>query len=800
MSGENELSLTLSVRDLVEFSARTGDLFFESSGGPTYLEGIAGHRQLQQSRGEQWQAEYALKQTVVIEGCRVILQGRVDLINARESPVIIEEIKTTYVAPERIAREKMELYRAQAKVYAYLYHLQNPPAQAPGHYEIHISLFNIPAREVHTQKQTISVDELEKFTHSLLTIYLQWYTQVREQRALVKSSAHNLQFPHAHYRPGQHRFAQGVYRTIRDQQQLLVEAPTGTGKTVSTIFPAVKAIGEGIATQILYLTAKTPAQANAQNTLALLREKGLPVDFLVLSARDRTCPCRQGSEELLTSDGRCCRTIGFYDRLPQARASSLRAQSLSPEVLGQVAVEFQLCPFALGLHLLPWMSAVICDFNYFFDPLVKLNSFESGAAERILLIDEIHNLPDRARDMFSATLSTGQLADISQNLGRVHRNIKSPAKRLSRKLLALAGTKDNLKELPQDLLASVAELVQALIAIDDSDSTDSGGIDSDSVDFFDKAIDQHKENIRELFRFYVISQIYGGAHRSLIYAEGDEKPKRVSLTLRCLDAASYLADNYKNARAIIGFSATLKPTAFYQQLLGFNKKAQSATLPAAFPPENLLVIRCDYIDTRWQQREISRAELIELIAVAFKKKTGKYLVFFPSYEYLNQVYDGFLEAFSDIRTVRQESGSTDKERTAFLDNFFNSDEPALGFAILGGIFAEGVDYLADALHGAIVIGTGMPQPTHEQKLMQAYFDSLGLNGFQYAYQFPGFTRVQQTAGRVIRSETDKGIVILIDPRFKRPDYRRLMPDEWNIIGCKSGEEIEYELERFWSQN
>lgn len=780
------------MRDLVEFSARTGDLVFESSGGPTYLEGVAGHRQLQKSRGEDWQAEYALKQTIALEGYHVVLQGRADLVNSQGCPVIIEEIKTTYVAPEKIAKEKMELYWAQAKVYAYLYHLQNPQTQTSVQYEVHISLFNILTSEVHTQKQAISTDTLEQFSHSLLTVYLQWYTLVLEHRARVKDSARNLEFPYARYRPGQHRFAQDVYRTIRDKQQLLAEAPTGTGKTVSTLFPAVKALGEGIANQILYLTAKTPAQANAQNALALLKKKGLPIDFLVLSARDKICPCRQTERqsEFLTPDGRCCRTVGFYDRLPQARVSSLKAQSLTSTVLENIGEELQLCPFALGLHLLPWMSAVICDFNYFFDPLVKLSSFENGAMERVLLIDEIHNLPERARDMFSATLSTWQLTEIGHNLGRAHRGIKNAVNRLSRKLLVLTEANVTLDELPQDLLTPVAELIQTLASVDHSDG----------ADLFETATEKYKETIRELLRFYLVSQIYGNAHRIIVHAEANAKPKRASLTLRCLDAAPHLADSYRNARAVIGFSATLKPTAFYRQLLGFTNEAQCATLPSAFPPENLLVIRCDYIDTRWQQRESSRAGLLELIAGIYKKKAGKYLVFFPSYEYMNQVYDAFREAFDNIRTVKQESGSTDSERKTFLDNFFNSNEPALGFAILGGIFAEGIDYLADALHGAIIIGTGMPQPTHEQKLMQGYFENLGLNGFQYAYQFPGFTRVQQTAGRVIRSETDKGVVVMVDPRFMRLDYQRLMPNEWNIVGCASKEEVECQLDRFWTSN
>lgn len=792
MSGENELALTISVRDLVEFGARTGDLFFESGGGPTSLEGIAGHRQLQASRAEHWQSELSLKQTILAEGCSVTLQGRVDLVNARASPVIIEEIKTTYLAPGRIANEKMQLYWAQAKVYAYLYHLQNPATGNSGQYEVHISLFNILTQEVHTEKQAITVDELHEFTHSLLIIYLQWYKLVFEQRTRVRSSARELEFPYARYRPGQHHFAQGVYRTIRDQQQLLVEAPTGTGKTVSTLFPAVKAIGEGIAKQIVYLTAKTPAQVNAQNTLTLLRDKGLSMDFLVLSARDRICPCRQtenpDSEKLLTPDGRCCRTIGFYDRLAQARVESFKVQQLTQATLQTIADEFQLCPFALALHLLPWMSAVICDFNYFFDPLVKLKTFENETVERILLIDEIHNLPDRARDMFSAVLSTGQLTDIGRHLGRANRKVKQVANRLSRKLLVLTESSISLNRLPEDVLTLTAELIQAIAATDDSHS----------VDLFDKTTDQHKEKIRELFRFYLISQIHGDAHRILVHSSGNEKSKYTSVTLRCLDAAPYLTGGYKNARALIGFSATLKPTEFYRKLLGFNKESQCVTLPPAFPPENQLVVRCDYIDTRWRQREFSRVELIGLIANIFRIKSGKYLVFFPSYDYLNQVYDEFIGAVSDIPVVRQESGSTDEQRMAFLANFFNSDKPALGFAILGGIFAEGIDYLADALHGAIIVGTGMPQPTHEQKLIQTYFGDLGLNGFQYAYQFPGFTRVQQTAGRVIRSETDKGIIVLVDPRFRLPEYRRLMPAHWKVAGCGSEAEVEYELERFWN--
>lgn len=804
------VELKLSVTELVEFSARSGDLYYEGPAGPSALEGVLGHQRVQKARGPEWQREYSLKHCFDLEGYSVSLQGRVDLLDATRHPCVIEEIKTTLVPAERIPSGKLALYWAQARVYACLYGLiSGSHADA----DVRLSLLNLTTQELTSETRPATFAELLQETEALLAIYVAWHRQITWRRDRVRASARTLGFPHTHYRAGQYAFAANVYRAIRDRQTLVVEAPTGTGKTISTLFPACKAVGEELADQILYLTAKTSGQAQAETALQLLRDKGLQMDSLTLCARDRICPCRANTDaelETLRDDTGVCRyTRGFYDRLPAARQACLTVPALDPPTLLRIGAAHQVCPFALGLQMVVWTTVVIGDYNYFFDPLTSLRALAEDRQKRLLLMDELHNLPERARAMFSASFSSAQLT----RLGATHGSaIAKKCRRLQRTLSGLLAEKTVYTQLPAPLTQQIGELMELLAARAAEFTNASAGPARTALASPQSVPMEPRQNVlpmagageqdndnelqRELYRFYIVSQLFSAGHRLLLTPD-TAKPSGASAALRCLDPAPLLQQRLASSHACIGFSATLTPLDFYIRVLGLPDTSATQRLDYPFPRENLLVLRCDYIDTRWQQREVSLPSLADLLAGVIRARPGKYLVFFPSYEYLQKAHAAFQQRFPHQSTIVQHAGADRTAQEIFLNAFFHAGEDVLGFAILGGIFAEGVDYRADALHGAIIVGTGMPQPTGEQQLMAEHFTGAGLNGFQFVYQFPGFTRVQQTAGRVIRAETDKGVVVLVDPRFARPDFRRLMPAHWHPVGCGNLSMAEQQLRKFW---
>ncbi len=778
-------ALQLSVKDLVDFSARRGDLFSDA-GGPTHQEGLAVHKRVQAARDASWKKEYALKQTLAVQGYSVTLQGRADLLNPSGPVIIVEELKSTYLPMAQMAANKLELFWAQVQVYAYLHAQETGNLHA---YELRLSLADVHSSRIETASRAASCNELERFTFNLLQDYLEWYKLITRRRLQAQQSAQALAFPHPLYRAGQYTLAATLYRAVQATHHLLIEAPTGTGKTLSTLFPAAKALGEALIQQVVFLSAKTSGQRQAQTTMEALQAAGLQADYLTLSAREKLCPCRNSEAEgLLDEQGVCRYTRGFYDRLPAARAACLKVFALSPEALACVSQRFQLCPFALSQHLVPWSTVVIGDYNYYYHPMIRLSHFAGGGAW-LLLVDEAHNLPARARDMYSGRLSTTDL----DHFARQQLSHDAEGKRLlgkfKKRLLQWAGEQAPVTtQLPPRLSALTNELAERLQLPAERRA---------EVLFEAEAADGQAER-RPFYQFLTALQNFGATHRALWQSAGEGKHRHAQLSLFCMDAAAFLAEANQRARATVAFSATLSPGAFYQQILGL-QHASYLKVESPFPATNQLTLRVDYIDTRWQQRQASVVELRELLVQIYRQKPGKYLAFFPSYEYLQLAYDGFTSAFADVNTLQQAAKNTTEVQKAFLAAFFESDQPVLGFAILGGVFAEGVDFRGEALHGAIIIGTGMPQPSVQQKLIGDYYAKHGFDGQRYAFQYPGLTRVQQSAGRVIRSETDRGLVVLVDPRFKRHDYAALLAARWQVLGCADKAALREAIADFWQE-
>ncbi|WP_244506103.1 ATP-dependent DNA helicase [Microbulbifer marinus] len=806
-------TLRVSVGELVAFACRRGDLVGDGPSGPTAQEGIRAHQKLQKQRPPGSEAEYRLEVQWQCEGQTLTLGGRVDILHPQTDlhrPVQLDEIKTTYCPPDKLPDSVRQLHWAQLKVYGFCYLLQQrADADQSGPADDRVALqmlwHNLKEKKTYPELLEFNWAELEAFTRVALREYIQWHRSWQQHRQRVKASARALAFPFNDYRPGQRELAVAAYRCLRDGGELVVEAPTGIGKTVSTLFPAIKAIGEAQVDQLVYLTAKNSGRQVVRETAARLHEKGLYLSVLEIQARDKTCACRLGlcSRD---ADGICPRTRGFFDRLPEARRELLGEPLITPAVVAQVADRLQLCPFELSLQMLPWVDLVVCDFNYVFDPLVRMAALQDQRQRRALLIDEAHNLGDRARAMYSAALrrsdSRRAAAACKGSHPTLRRSIQSLVKALD-KWIAECRQNDTATQANRDTETWVTPLSDA-----DHRPTAISRAAHKVMAIVSQLWEQSQsppeaiaEWLSTLYRYLTIEQLLADQHRCLTRAETRQPPwQEHELKLLCLNAADYLQQCYQQFHAVIAFSATLRPASYITGQLGLGAQSPYLALPSPFRPEQLGVYLCPYVDTRYRARNRATDALVEMVFRVYQSRPGNYLVFFPSYRFLQQVAARFSERFPDIALVQQESGSSDRERAAFLERF-SEGRQSLGFAIMGGVFGEGVDYVGERLIGTIVVGVGLPQVNEEQELLRRACDAgdshAATNGFDIAYRYPGMTRVLQTAGRVIRSEADRGVVILADYRFADPFYRALYPDHWQLRTCGSGEALSDALHRFW---
>lgn len=828
--------LKLGVKELVYFACRSGDLNADSVAGPTAREGQLTHKKLQALKTDSQQAEASLKVAIDVAGDSVVLGGRVDLLDRKDQIAEIIEIKSTYVHPQYLPASALDLHWSQLKVYGYLLTLLEPAEidvsglknRAPmSQVRLQLACHNMLDDTTHRDSRLFETDELAEFTHNAIARYLKWYHAVEESRQRMRESATQMAFPFKDYRAGQYPMAASVYLTIKNRSRLLCEAPTGTGKTISTLFPACKALALGHMSQIVYMTAKTSGRQAAFAAIGKLQQAGLQATSLVIHSKVLACHCQNGGCER-NNDGRCPRTIGFFDRLPEARERLLESASLDNEKIDEVAVEFELCPFELALQMLPWMDIVVCDYNYLFDPLVRLASFAEREKDIALLIDEAHNLSDRARGMYSAKLSSQQNQEVITQCKSDFPVVAKAAKALNAAMTRLAGEHELNEIALQDAPATVTrEVFKCLEALEEQGQSNRPRVELNATqDFFaeygeDRGLAETslqssgswpqvvREWFKELFRYRVIEELYSETHRTLVVSQElsaansarskvERLRQEITVSLACIDASEKLTQSFSKVHSAVVFSATLRPQEYYLNTLGLHESAQVMSLPSPFASEQLACAVCSWIDTRFQARQQSAAALLDLIASVYRQRSGNYLVFFPSYAYMQAIHQQFVDQYPEISVVIQ-ARSTEHSNTEFL-SCFTEESSTLGFAIMGGVFGEGIDYQGDQLVGAIIVGTGLPGIGLQQKLLSEHFTSEGLDGFDYAFRYPGFTRVQQTAGRVIRSETDRGVVVLVDSRFRAPFYRSLYPDSWSPHNCSRPEVLENLLQSFWAES
>jgi DNA excision repair protein ERCC-2 len=776
----------VSVRSLVEFVLQSGDL---TPGGFQRRDraqlGTRGHQRVQRSRPEGYEVEVELVYRVEGADPAIEVRGRTDGLYTNRAPVILEEIKTTTLSLDLISEEHNRLHWAQAQCYAFMYARQ----QQLGEISIHLTYFHLDSEEEKTFERHFTWTELETFFQNLINTYLDWIRKVRVWQARRDQSIQQLGFPYKEYRPGQREMAVDVYKAIRASDRLYVQSPTGVGKTIATLFPAVKAMGQGLATKIFYLTAKTSGRLVAEKALDDMRQSNLYFRSVTLTAKEKICFCPPANCDPEV----CVFARGYFDRVKKALEEIDQHQAFTRPVIEAIAQQYQICPFEFSLDLALWVDCIICDYNYAFDPRVYLHRFFDFTAEPyIFLVDEAHNLPDRARAMYSAELDKSTVLHLQRTL-KPH--LPALAKKLSAINKILLEKRKACKSEDKDALVEFEPPEKLLKAIREFNQKAEGWL----------VLNQNTEFRQELLEFYFLCSSYlrTAEYFDTFYVSYFERQGQNDLKAKlfCLDPAPMLAVPLERSQSTIFFSATLLPLDYFMKLLTGAAEHPKRIFQSPFPIENVSLLIHNGISTKYAQRADSYAAIADTIESICSAHVGNYLVFFPSYAYLAAVLERLKERVPESQLLVQDRGMNDAERETFLAQFSNGNQETLvGLAVMGGIFGEGIDLVGDRLIGAVVVGAGVPQVCLERDLIKDYFDRQNTSGFAYAYQYPGFNRVLQATGRVIRTEADRGIIVLIDERFTHARYRQLFPTHWRglQVGRNTGE-IRDKLKNFWSR-
>lgn len=771
--------IRVSIRNLIEFILRSGDIDNSFMSMSRALEGTKAHQKVQKSYGSEYKKEVTLKHSIDYEDFIIQLEGRADGIIESPEEVIIDEIKSTTRDLEEIEEDYNELHWAQGKAYGYIYCYQNNLDRI----SIQLTYFNLETELTKIFKKEFSFKELEEFFIPIVDKYIDWarisfyWTEIRSK------SIKSLNFPFESYRKGQRELAVAVYKTIKEGKKLYAQAPTGIGKTISTLFPSIKSMGEGLTSKIFYLTAKTITREVPIASMELMRKLGLRAKTLVITAKEKICL----NDEVKCNPRDCKFAKGHYDRVNDAIMDMFENEDLvTREVVISYALKYNVCPFEFLLDFSLWADVVICDYNYVFDPQVYLKRFfENPKEDYVFLVDEAHNLVDRSREMFSAEINKRSLLDIKNIFKEDYPNIYKAINKVNsiinkiKKDCKLDGEYYQREEII-DLYYPIKRLITNL---------EPWLVEEKKHDDYEKVLDLYFS----LTSFIKISDLYDSHYVTYIKEEDND----IIIKLYCVDSSHLLKEALIRGRSSIFFSATLTPMAYHMALLAGDKEDYNICLPSPFPRENLCLLVASNISTRYKDRETTYLDVVNYIENFVSAKKGNYFVFFPSYVYMKNVYELLLERNKDLNIMIQESNMTELEREKFLHSFELEDD-IIAFAVMGGIFSEGIDLVGDKLIGAVIIGVGLPQICFERDIIKDYFEHHLGEGFEYAYVYPGINKVLQAAGRVIRTPEDRGAVLLIDDRYGTSKYKLLFPREWQgYKSIRNVKEMLNILEKFW---
>lgn len=787
MQIENNMLVRVSVRNFVEFLLRSGDIdqrrgaFKERE---AMAEGSRLHRKIQSRMGVEYKAEVSLKHEISLGDITLSIEGRADGIITpieEDKLVVIDEIKCVY-KNLRYIRQAEEIHLAQAKCYAYIYGIQNNLCEI----QTRISYCNIETEEMKYFHETYTLFQLGKWFEELVLEYKKWIDDYAQWRKARNDSIDKIVFPFA-YRKGQKELAAMVYQTIEQGERLYIQAPTGTGKTLMSLYPAIKSVGKGRGEKIFYLTAKTITRTVAKDTMLLLTQRGLRYRVLVLTAKEKICFL----EEMECNPVTCPYAKGHYDRVNDAVYDIITHETIfDRERIEEYAKKYQVCPFELGLDISLWADCIICDYNYVFDPNVYLKRFfqEGIKGDYIFLTDEVHNLLERGREMYSATLYKEDFLEAKNYVKDQNRRLASRLETCNKHLLELKRECESCQ-----VVENIGAFTMSLLRLQ---SEIEKFLDQNETMADTQMIMELYLNVRHFLNMYELA-----SENYLTYTEHTQD-KRFKLKLLCVNPSENIKECLERGRAAVLFSATLLPIKYYKSLL--TEESDNAVYGISpFDSSRRCVVVATDVSSKYTRRNRNEYEKIaSYIKAAAKAKQGNYLVFFPSYSFMEQVYDIYMQEFleADEKILMQTSQMTEEEREIFLNEFEETSGTLIGFCVMGGIFSEGIDLRAERLIGSIIVGTGLPGIGNEKELLKAYFDREGMRGFDYAYRFPGMNKVLQAAGRVIRTMEDTGVVLLLDERFATQEYRMLYPREWQNVTYCNQTTVEQALEKFWRSN
>ena len=784
--------IRISVRDLVEFVMRGGDIDNRRLAGAEREAMQAGsriHRKLQREKGGGYHAEVVMKHTVDEGEFVISLEGRADGVIIEDGGVTIDEIKGVYLDIDRLA-EPVKVHLAQAMCYGYMYCADHGLPSVT----VQVTYCNLETENVRIFTQDYTFEELEVWFDGLIHEYVKWARFLHEHAVSRDASLRELEFPYA-YREGQKELAISVYKAIARERNLFIQAPTGVGKTLSVLYPGLKAMGEGLAEKIFYLTARTITRSVAEETFAILKDRGMHLKSVTITAKEKLCFLEKPS----CNPDDCPYAKGHFDRVNDAVWDLIHREfGITRELILRYAEEYRVCPFEFCLDVSNWVDAVICDYNYVFDPDVRLKRYfaEGTEGEYLFLVDEAHNLVSRAREMYSAALVKEDVLQAKKLLAGKSAKLTRLFDRLNKLLLAMKRESEGYE---------VHEEINALAVLANS-------LYGELENFMDD--NRQFENREQVLDFYFelrsFLMVYDGLDDAYTIYSELLADGRFMVKLFCMNPAGNLKECLEKGRSTVFFSATLLPVNYYKELLSGNLDDYAVYAESPFPRENRLLLVADDVSSRYTRRNRREFEKVaDYIRAAVCGKRGNYMVFFPSYAYLNEVMavweekeGAAREAFADwaepITVVCQDSRMNEAQKEEFLRMFEEEREESLAaFCVMGGMFSEGIDLKEERLIGAVVVGAGLPMVCTEQELLKAYFDRQEKRGFDYAYQYPGMNKVQQAAGRVIRTMDDRGVILLLDDRFLREEYQAIFPREWRPFTVVNRRNVGSAIEAFW---
>ncbi len=760
---------------------KTGDINFRFSTRSSAREGIRGHQVVQRRRGEHYFPECSLSVELTVQGLPFELHGRADGIEIQGDRVCVEEIKTIRVPSEQVPDDVLQSYWFQACIYAYMIALHDA---LPG-VLVRICLYHLDDGTEHLSERWFTTQELT----SLFVDALGRFADIRlAQDAWASQRNRSLKaasFPYDTFRPGQRDMAVSVYRTVSEQGQMVMQAPTGLGKTMGTLYPAVQALTHDVPRRLFYLSARNSTQSLAESAIRDIQSAGAALRGVSITSKDKICfskgePC---------DPDHCRFAKGYYDRVPDAidELLALEDTMFDRASIEQSAAAHEVCPFELTLDLSEWCDVIIGDYNYVFDPSVYLRRyFDDDRTDSAVLVDEAHNLVDRGRAMYSADVLKGDYLSLARTMKSIRPALCRSAQAVNREFLSLRKENPESFESNGHLVwrdAPRTNLIQSLQQF--CESAEEVLANQDPVPDKDRLLEIYFQTLR----FLRTAELFDDKFVLLLKLEG----KDMRLALYCIDPSGRLQEKINGTASTVCFSATMQPTEYFKQMIGTSESCRWYRLPSPFPDEHLKVTVAEHIDTSYRGRDQSVASLVQLVKAMISARRGNYLVFFPSYRYLQAAVDAFVDVFPDEPVVVQQRDMSPEARESFLAEF--DQGPVCGFAVMGSIFSEGIDLKGERLIGVMVVGTGLPQIGIDRNLIRDHFPA---QGFDFAYRFPGMNRVLQTAGRVIRDAGDRGVVCLVDPRFSERQYRTLLPEEWQPERCQSNDAISQALDRFWT--